>query len=525
MKQRNILVTLGLLLVLLVPTKGFAEEIEEVIVVGATVQESVSNPNYEVSLSEVVMPAMPHFAGGYGGFAGYNERGTQTIHSTVYVNGIPANDSGSGWYDFAHDISTGSEGVKVVTGPNAVVYGSGSLGGAVFITDTIVPGITVRGGDQHKFVNYQTGDDDLGLSVSAFDVSNGSVRTDNEEEDFYKNLTAKTLFDAGPLDVVASYTEYDYDYDNCYTASWSQSNDCLQEGERGTVSARNDNFTLGYTFNNSNYYTEGVQTTVNEASRTYFDARDVREVGNIMSITYGATYDQEEYNDNEANNSSVYTYLNHSNISFGLRATSDALVARLGLEKDNWFFNFGNSYRNPSLYELNGDSWVVANPNLEPEEATGGEIGYGPLSVFSYNFSQGIDYDFETYQYMNTGSYNTKGVRFMDTYQIPWGGIMLMAGYTNSDQPRIPQWKAMINPFISVNGYRYELVYSTMVDRQPSLYDTALDDIQSLDFVVTKLFGDFEIGFRVEDIFDDEYEVLPGYGAGGRNFLLTITYR
>ena len=100
-----------------------------------------------------------------------------------------------------------------------------------------------------------------------------------------------------------------------------------------------------------------------------------------------------------------------------------------------------------------------------------------------------------------------------------------MAGYTNSDQPRIPQWKAMVNPFISVNGYRYELVYSTMVDRQPSLYDTALDDIQSLDFVVTKLFGDFEIGLRVEDIFDDEYEVLPGYGAGGRNFLLTITYR
>ena len=525
MKVTNKLVALGLLLMLVIPTKGFAEEIEEVIVVGAVVQEAVSDVNQNVSLIEVVMPAMPHVAGGYGGFAGYNERGTQTIHSTIYVNGIPANDSGSGWYDFAHDLSTGSEAIKIVTGPNAVAYGSGSLGGAVFITDMITPGLTARVGDQHKFVNYQTGDEDLGVSVTAFDVSNGSVRTDNEEEDFYKNLSTKAMFDAGPLDVVASYTEYDYDYDNCYTASWSQSNDCLQEGERGTVSARNDNFTIGYTFNNSNYYTEGVQTTVNEASRTYFDARDVRDVGNRMSVTYGATYDQEEYNDNEANNSSVYTYLNHNIISFGFRASSDAVVARLGLQKDKWFFNLGNSYRNPSLYELNGDSWVVANPDLEPEEATGGEIGYGPLSVFSYNFSQGIDYDFETYQYMNTGSYNTKGFRFMETYQIPWGGMNVMVGYTDTDQPRIPQWKAMIEPFVSVNGTTYSLVYNTMVDRQPSLYDTALDDIQSLDFTVSRTFGSFEIGLRVEDIFDDEYEVLPGYGAGGRNFLLTITYR
>ena len=460
MKVSFKLVALGLLLMLVLPTKGLAEEIEEVIVVGADLVETNSDAAQEVSLIELVMPAMPDIAGGYGGFAGYNERGTQTIHSTIYVNGIPANDSGSGWYDFAHDLATGSENVKIVTGPNAVMFGSGSLGGAVFLTDTIVPGITVRGGDQHKFVNYQTGSEDLGLSVSAFDVSNGSVRTDNDEEDFYKNLTTKTMFDAGPLDVVASYTEYDYDYDNCYTASWSQSNDCLQEGERGTVSARNDNFTLGYTFNNSNYYTEGVQTTVNEASRTYFDARDVREVGNIMSITYGATYDQEEYNDNEANNSSVYTYLNHSNISFGVRATSDALVARLGLEKDNWFFNFGNSYRNPSLYELNGDSWVAPNPDLNPEKAVGGEIGYGPVSYFSYNFSEGIDYDFENYTYMNTGSYNTKGIRFKDTYQIPYGGMRVMLGYTNSDQPRIPEWKAVIEPFVSVNGVMYTLSYS-----------------------------------------------------------------
>ena len=83
----------------------------------------------------------------------------------------------------------------------------------------------------------------------------------------------------------------------------------------------------------------------------------------------------------------------------------------------------------------------------------------------------------------------------------------------------------MIQPFVSVNGVMYTLTYSTMTGREPSAYDTALDDIQSLDFSVSKMFGNFDIALRVQDVFDDEYEVLPGYGAGGRKFLLTITYK
>ncbi len=524
MRKLKIAGALVFLIMLVVPIKGIAEEIEEVIVVGANVVEELSDATQEVSLIELIMPAMPDMAGGYGGFAGYNERGTQTIHSTVYVNGIPANDSGSGWYDFAHDLSTGSESVKIVTGPNGVVYGSGSLGGAVFVTDSFESGITVRGGEGHEFLNWQTGKETIGFSITTFDVSNGSVKTDNNEEDFYKNLTAKTMFDAGLFDVVASYTEYDYDYDDCYTADFTQSNNCLQQGERGTVSARNDNFTFGYTFNDSTYFTNGVEGAVNQASRIYIDGKDTVKVNDI-SFTYGTTLDREEYNNEKENNSSIYTYVSTEEISFGFRVTSDAIVTRLGLENNGWFFNVGNSFRNPSLFELNGDSWVQANLNLNPEKAVGGELGYNGLSIFNYNFSEGIDYDFENSMYMNTGSYSTKGIRFVETYAIPYGGLTINVGYTNTDQPRVPQWKAVIEPFFSVNGVRYTITYQTMVDRQPSLYDTELDDIQSLDFHISKSFGSFEMAFKVQDVFDNVYEVLPGYGAGGRIFLLTITYK
>ena len=126
---------------------------------------------------------------------------------------------------------------------------------------------------------------------------------------------------------------------------------------------------------------------------------------------------------------------------------------------------------------------------------------------------------------MNTGSYATEGVRYNNTFAIPYGGLDVMIGYTNSDQPRVPEWKSAINAFFTVGNWRYTLTHSTMLDREPSLYDTALDNIQALDFNVARTFGRFNLAMHVQDIFDDEYEVLPGYGAGGRSFVLTVIYK
>ena len=66
--------------------------------------------------------------------------------------------------------------------------------------------------------------------------------------------------------------------------------------------------------------------------------------------------------------------------------SEDAFVYRIGHEKGNWFSSFGTSYRNPTLYELNGDSWTLPNPTLDPEEAIGYEIGYKRLTLFKYKF-------------------------------------------------------------------------------------------------------------------------------------------
>lgn len=526
MKNKITTMILGLAFLLL-PLDTLGDEIEEIVVVGSFEQVDATDVSQDFTIIETVMPAMAFTAGGYGGFAGFNERGTQTVHTTVFRNGVPANDAGSGWYDFGHDLVSGLEDVKVISGPNGVLYGSGSLGGTVFINDNLSNQAVLRVGDEHHtLVNVTVLDS---LSFTHFDVSNGSVKTDNEEEDFYVNSTAKFVKEINGVTIATSYTDYEYDYDSCYTASFSQSNDCMQAGEKVSFSLRNENLTVGYNSNNSDYYTEGVSTFDSDAERWYVDAREVFEIGSpAADLVLGVTANQDKYAGFDRDDFSVYAMINwEDRLQLGTRVSEDAIIYRGGYASNGFFVNASTSYRNPTLYELNGDAWVQPNAELDPEEALGWEIGYLGFTYFNYRFREGIDYDFSLSQYVNTGEYDSRGMRYVDQYQVPWGAFSVMAGYTDTDQPRVPKYKGRFSYFISVADTQFELVYTAQFDRQPGPYDGEfLEDVKTVDFVVTRNISTrLAVNFTVQDLFDKEIEILPGYGAGGRNIFLTLTYR
>ena len=500
--------------------------IEEIVVVGSSEMQDATEVSQDLTIIETLMPAMSFTAGGYGGAALFNERGTQTVHTTVYKNGVPVNDAGAGWYDFGHDIVTGLESVKVVSGPNGVLYGSGSLGGTVFINDKITNQAVVRAGNDHTLLNVALLD---AISITSFDVTNDSVRNDNTEKDDYSNTTIKTVKELYGVTVAMSHTDYDYDYDNCYAADWSQSNDCLQTGEKTDVSLRNNNFTLGYSSSDSEYFTKGVSTWESEAKRYYFDARESFDIGYpAAKLIAGITYDQEEYAGEDQKNFSGYATINFQDrFQVGTRLSEDARVYRVGYALDGFFTNFSTSYRNPTLYQQYGDSWVQPNPNLEPEEGMGFEIGYMGISAFAYDFDQNIDYDGAISQYVNTGEYTTKGVRFKESYSVPYGSLSVKLGYTDTDQPRVPEYMGSIAYFFSFGDTTTEFRYRGQFERAPGPYDGAeLEDISSIDFVLTRKISErFEMSFSIQDLLDDVTEILPGYDVGGRKMFLTIQYR
>ena len=539
---------------------ALAEDIEEVVVIAQEVKTKQTNNLDSTKLISAIMPDTTWIAGGYGGNILYRERGTQSVHTTVYRNGIPQNTPGSGWYDLGHDIVSGED-VSIISGANSVMYGSGSMGGTVLIQDTITRGVTGRlGSEKHRYLSVAPTD---WIQFTDFSV-NQEVRNDNEEKDVYENTSAKIIADAGDFTFYISGTDYAYDYDNCYTADFSQSNDCLQDGERFTVSIRNEYFTIGRTEDKAEYFTEGVSTYLNESSRDYFRIGDTADLSNLLQVTYGVDGSRDQYGEKEQDNYGAFLSINAEfafEYNFGFRfGNQDQNAMRLGIAKDQFFFNVATSYRRPNLYETFGDAFVSANEDLLPEEGVGYELGFGALSLFMYEFEEAIEYAsgytttniitpaitttdpdtgeitttpavtedvYTSPSYYNSGSYETQGIRFSNTY----GPISIMLKFNDTDQTRIPEYIGVVQWQQVIKGIEYRVKYAGQFDRTPGPYDVLaegqeyLDDLKKLNFYVTKRYSNgFSVNFKLENITDEEAEVLPYYDNEGREIYLTIQY-
>lgn len=498
-------------------------DIERILVVGSKVTQVNPDPATDRSFTEILDPSQPYTQGGYGGASFYTEPGTQSIHTLVFQSGIPGNDPGAGWYDFGPDLITGQERVTIVNGPNSVRYGTGSLGGTVQVEPDLRTGVTVRGGDRHRYLSATLADT---IQVTHFDVNNGSVKTDNSETDQFTNTQIRAQHHTDNWTWNASYTDYDYEYDGCFSvATFAQTNDCVQSGERGFVSARSDRVTLGYTWTTSEYFSEDALSWRSRAERIYADVNDEYQIAQAY-VTLGVTAETESYVGERENEISGYAIAELGNFEVGTRVNSDTAVYRIGWQHGEWRASAGTSYRNASIYEIHGDAWTLANPDLNPEKGTGYEVGYGPVSVFHYEFSEGIDYNFTDAQFQNTGSYQTQGVRVQDHFAIRTALVTWGAGYTNSDQPRVARWRGHATVMQPVAGWDLSGTVQVQHNRNTDISGIQPDNIRTLSVSAARdLTPDLRTTLTVRDVLDREFEFTPGYRAGGREILLTIQWR
>ena len=527
-----------------------AEEIEEVVVVAQQLKTVEADPLEGTSLFKVLMPAHTWTAGGQGAFQGYNERGAQTVHTAVYKNGIPANLPGSAWYDFGTELATGQS-IKIISGANSVVYGSGSIAGTILIKDVIEKGVTVSAGSQSsKYVSLAPSD---WFQYTAMEVNQDSVRNDNTEKDLYTNRNAKFNFDVQDFTIAMDYTDYEYGYDNCWAADFSQSNDCKQDGEKYNVAVNNEYFTIGRTHDKAHYFTGDYESYWNESSTDYLRVGDQTNLSQKLQIAYGVDASHEQYltagGDHNRDNYGAYLNINADfamKYNFGFRVgNEDQNALRFGLEKGAFFLNVGNSFRRPTLYELNCDSWVDANLDLLPEEGIGYELGFGVLSIFKYEFEEAIEYapggsndiitvtydedgnpitttttEYYNAKYYNTGAYDTQGIRYSQTF----GNFLVTLKYTDTEQARVPKYSAVLGWDQSFGSHNFNITYRAQYERIPGLYDgTELEDLQNLSFRYIKTFAnEMELALNIDNMLDEQVEVLPGYDSRGRQIMLTL---
>ena len=510
---------------------AYAEEIEETIVVGAKVYNGYGDPTYDNNLLESIDYTKRYIAGGMGGFHGIQLNGTDTKHTAVYKNGVPVNDPSSGWYDFGNDLPA-FQNIKLISGPNSVQFGSGSMAGAVLIEDNFERSVSARFGEHESSLvasyEWYPEAQEVGVQVAHYNGTTGSAMTYNNELDWYENTTVKFAYanEYGKINLESIY--YDSDYDQCWwmlpPSEWEDWM-CDVKGKKDTISIRNQYIVLGHTTNKAEHNT-GYQM---ESERTYGDFIVYNDYGHVL----GVTAQNEQYEERERDSYSAYWTWQNDFIGIGYKflegtaASAEQHIVRIGMEWQDARFSIGNSYRLPNLYEQFGDGWVAPNPSLQPEEGVGTEFGYKDVSIYYYEFDEGIDFDYNRYQYVNSGEYSTHGIRYQDQILLDNGSLFVYTEYTETDKIRVPRYKTKISYWTSgqVGGIQWDtaLEYLGEFDKGLDFDASPIDDISTVNFK----FGVYAtpnlyIMLDIDDIFDNHFEVIPNYAAGGRTVRLTF---
>ncbi len=200
--------------------------------------------------------------------------------------------------------------------------------------------------------------------------------------------------------------------------------------------------------------------------------------------------------------------------------------------------SYGTGFKAPTLYQLYS---VYGDETLDPEESTGWDAGVeqsvfgGTMTLgatyFNNDFDDLIDYDTGLWRYVNIAQARSRGIELFATLR-PGDDLTLRAAYTYTDSEdkttgeelllraknkfglnvnyRFGQ-KANVNVDISHVGQRYDNDYSTWPATRVKLKAYTLVDL-AVSYDVT---GNIQLFSRVENLFDEEYEEVNGYGTTG----------
>jgi len=270
---------------------------------------------------------------------------------------------------------------------------------------------------------------------------------------------------------------------------------------------------------------------MDESAYTYsLFAEDQIKLFNISYTTLGVRWDNhEEFGDH---------------ITF--RGTQAFVIDKTGTTIRG---SIGSGFRAPSIYELYAppffDGWTmswkpVGNPGLDPEESIGWDVG-AQQSLFDNRITLGVTYFHNEFDdlikyidgggYVNIDNAETWGIEsFIEVFPFKDLSARVTYTYTHTDDEqgepllRRPAHKTGFNvcySFLDERGTAsLDLLYvGERHDMDSSVWPARRVELD--DYVVVNLSGSFkvhkyvEVFARVENLFDQDYEEVFGYGTPG----------
>nr|WP_241865498.1 TonB-dependent receptor [Paracoccus salsus] len=518
--------------------------------------------------------------GGFGTQTTLRVRGLSGQYVKVLVDGIDVNDpSGTQiTFDPGGLMTADVERIEVLKGPQSALYGSEAIGGVISITSlrpdrdgTVQSAALEYGSHDTASARYaianRGADHDLAATVSHLRTDGFSAADENDDNSEADGAEATRVSVSGSYRLTPDLTIGGAAFWQKTRADFDESFPVLGDGAAPQVEvsrskARGARVYAEYTAGTIRHKLSAQRYVIDRrltddfglyetrGERTEFDYKGDTSVSDRVTLAWGGTHSAERL---DQTGSDADFIVNSAFAEVRVAATRDldiAVSARhdhhsaFGTENtgrialayrptEDWVLRgqFGTGFRAPSPFELYAP--FFGNPDLQPETSRGVEIGaersfgngaFARVTLFRSRITDLIDYDFTTATYAQVpGSSRTRGVEIAAA--APLTDRWRLSGnltYSDSEGPdgqplnRVPR-RALNLRLEGDAGPKTRFGIglghvSGLSDRSGEMPSYTVVNA-NLEYDLT----DRAIGYlRIENLLDEEYQVVRGYGTSDR---------
>lgn len=487
--------------------------------------------------------------------------------------------SPGGGFDFSWLDPSNIDRIEVLKGPHSTLWGTDAIGGVVnIVTKRPDEGFTgsafarfgsydtLRGGAD---VGYASGRYHVRLSAVGYDtdgISKADERNGNTEEDGYRsqslNLNAGVYFtDDVRLVATVMQSDADTEYDSFSFGAPGNVGDGNEESRTEQLTTNlalhadfldgrfANSLQFGYTDIDRRYFTDGTQTYSAEGDRAIWRYQGTFAINEQNRIAFGAENEDSESGADDTTIKGLFALYelkptDQWTLSAGLRqddherydSETTARVAAAWNPTDQWTLraSWGEGFKAPTLFQTTFFCCGATepNPDLRAEYSDAWDVGFAyrtsnargtvELGYFDQDITDLITFSFGIGGYENIAEVRSKGFELDAAYRFTdWLDVSVR--YANIDAKdgngsrliRMPEHSGDLQFTFNPEG-RFSGTLLTRYNGEESDPNGTVDSWTRVDVAGTwKTSESVEVFARVENLFDEQYQQVLGYGTPG----------
>lgn len=521
--------------------------------------------------------------GSFGGVGSVRIRGASSSQTLVLVDGVPVNDASSpgGGYNFEYLDTSNIDRIEVLRGSQSTLWGSDAIGGVVNIftksaEDNSINILSETGSFGLKKINSEFGlvsnfgkflflVNDTSLDgISKADKKDGNIEKDGFEKNSYSfkgNMKVNNIEIKGLL----SYIKSDVEYDSFGFVTGVQDGD-----ERSITEEFTGNLTIKFnlfgeklentfSFNQSDisrdYFTDNNLTFGADGDRKLYRYQGNAGFGNYNKIAFGFEKEESSVSLDKLSIDSLFLLYqfqpiknlvvsagirNDDNKGFSSKTTRKIAAAYKISENISIKSSWGEGFKVPTIFQTTFFCCGAksANTNIRPEASTSYDLGFDfslkdkfsfSLIYFKQDVNNQINFSFGLGGYENIDFVESDGFEISTNSKVS-ETVNLFINYSYIDSIdgnglrliNIPKDSGELvltyEPASKISGSMALKYNGSEISTYGNLNSWSRFDIN----LFYKLNNFSEVYFRVENLFDEDYQQVFGYGTPDRSGLAGI---